>query len=311
MLPSFVCTNLFASDKEPLPPIRQAPDWRRHTYLVNLVIMCLAASLLFAGASCVQLDEAKSTQGQIESYYYLTEDATAATAEGYTGKATSGKQLIGAEQQSKSSRLFGFDASEHTQSEKRRPNESGNSVGWANLVATTNKLSRDYNKTASCGKLFCFEGGAALTRKRRGLRSRPKFGRKILRKITPTNVLISAHVGNWAYNQYRNWTNTTSTAANSTSFFNGTTTSLNSSNETRANLATLTNQTLIGAAPTSNSSSQLPGEPNFAVNSSDTTKIIAESGGGNPKDLRGGEQSEQVTALLKQEINKAPKIGAP
>ena len=45
-------------------------------------------------------------------------------------------------------------------------------------------------------------------RLRRALRSRPKLGRKMIRKITPTKVLIGAHVGSWAYKQYVNWTST-------------------------------------------------------------------------------------------------------
>lgn len=51
-------------------------------------------------------------------------------------------------------------------------------------------------------------GGVAATRKRekRGLRSRPKISRKILKKITPTKVLVGGHIASYAYKQYQNWT---------------------------------------------------------------------------------------------------------
>lgn len=55
---------------------------------------------------------------------------------------------------------------------------------------------------------------ARLKRRAAALGSRPKIGRKILKKITPTKVLVGAHLGSWAYRRFTNWNN--STAANET-----------------------------------------------------------------------------------------------
>lgn len=41
---------------------------------------------------------------------------------------------------------------------------------------------------------------------KRSFRSRPKIGSKIMRKITPTKVLIGAYAGAWAYRKYTNMT---------------------------------------------------------------------------------------------------------
>lgn len=62
-----------------------------------------------------------------------------------------------------------------------------------------------------------WRGASRLGRHKRGLRSRPGLGRKILRKITPTKALIAAHVGSYAYRQYKNMTANSTTATSSNS----------------------------------------------------------------------------------------------
>lgn len=82
-----------------------------------------------------------------------------------------------------------------------------------------------------------------LWRTKRSLRSRPKsFGRKIMRKITPTRVLVGAHLGSWAYKEYTNWTATA--YANKTGLINTNTslTNVNATNGT-AILVLATNST--------------------------------------------------------------------
>lgn len=47
-------------------------------------------------------------------------------------------------------------------------------------------------------------------RKKRSLRSRPKFTfRKILKKVTPTKVIVGAHAGTFAYKEYKRYMNST------------------------------------------------------------------------------------------------------
>lgn len=75
------------------------------------------------------------------------------------------------------------------------------------FAQTNHKSARDINAAAVAN----ITNSAAAPRSTRSLRSRPKFGRKILRKITPTRVLVGAHIGSYAYKQYQNWTGTTTT----------------------------------------------------------------------------------------------------
>lgn len=53
-------------------------------------------------------------------------------------------------------------------------------------------------------ELFRLQPAGVKTK--RSLRSRPKITRRLLKKITPTKVIIGAHVGTWAYRKYQNWT---------------------------------------------------------------------------------------------------------
>lgn len=56
-------------------------------------------------------------------------------------------------------------------------------------------------------------------RTRRSLARRPKIGTQIWKKITPTKVIVGAHLGTWAYRKYTNWAAGNGTAATA----NGTT----------------------------------------------------------------------------------------
>jgi len=59
---------------------------------------------------------------------------------------------------------------------------------------------------------FPWPNDSSIFRQTRSLRSRAKFGasngRKLIRKITPTKVIIGAHLGSMAYKQISNWTST-------------------------------------------------------------------------------------------------------
>lgn len=85
------------------------------------------------------------------------------------------------------------------------------SSGAAHVVS--DKSSNAASAYDCSGHRVDSEGGRwRRSRTKRSLRSRAKLGsggRKVMRKITPTRVLVGAHVGSWAYKQYSNWTTTT------------------------------------------------------------------------------------------------------
>lgn len=116
----------------------------------------------------------------------------------------------------------------------------------------------------------------------RSFRSRPKLGRKITRKITPTRVLIGAHLGSWAYKEYSNWTsranastvNETVALITSVNTTNITPPLSPSSAKPKWEAASLDNDNNGGASANNNNgtnSTTLGGAP---TNSSDTTRSV-------------------------------------
>lgn len=91
-------------------------------------------------------------------------------------------------------------------SDKERDGDSPKTSDWE---ATADQAQGSSQRMAISRKRVRF--------KRRALRSRPQISRKILKKITPTKVLIGAHLGSFAYRRYANGSNsTTENVANAT-----------------------------------------------------------------------------------------------
>lgn len=151
-----------------------------------------------------------------------------------------GRQL---EELQKWQKLAKQDSSERNEQNATRPK------WWPNSLADEQQEARS----------------AGRQRAKRSLRSRAKIGsaggRKIMRKLTPTRVLVGAHAASWAYRQYSNY----SAGANQTS--NSTSTS--TSNSTSASAGQLANSTALA---------QVPLEPQLGPTTTPTGLVELEGG---------------------------------
>lgn len=114
-------------------------------------------------------------------------------------------------------------------------------------------------------------------RNKRSLRSRPRVApRRILKKITPTKVIIGAQVGTWAYREYTQYMNG-STNAQQVGLTNGTT---NISNSTATNATALYGTAAINLTNSLSKTKQVsPDSINNSINSTSSSSSGSSSGG--------------------------------